>query len=108
MTPKMLGSISKLQFNHRAILFILFILSLVPVAISAEELSFPTEVTETLDKAGDNRGNLEKVLRHYASEGDSLKLEAAYYLIGNMTGHRYASYSLEVTAEAEIALNVLD
>ena len=42
--------------------------------------------------AGDNRGELERVLGHYSrEEGDSLKLRAAYFLIENMPGH----YSLE-------------
>ena len=35
--------------------------------------------------AGDNRAELERVLAHY--EGDSLKLEAAKFLIRNMPGH---------------------
>ena len=40
---------------------------------------------EALAFAGDNRPELEKVLAHY--EGDSLKLEAAKFLIRNMPGH---------------------
>lgn len=40
---------------------------------------------EALQFAGDNRAQLEQVLAHYA--GDSLKLQAARYLIENMPGH---------------------
>lgn len=35
--------------------------------------------------AGDNQGELEKVLEHYA--GEPMKLEAARFLIENMPGH---------------------
>lgn len=38
--------------------------------------------------AGENRGELEKVLQHYSRQkADSLKLRAARFLIGNMPGH---------------------
>lgn len=40
---------------------------------------------QALQFAGDNRGELEKVLAHYAN--DSLKLAAARFLITNMPGH---------------------
>ena len=40
---------------------------------------------QALELAGSNRCELEKVLEHYAD--DSLKLEAAKFLIRNMPGH---------------------
>ena len=40
---------------------------------------------EALEKAGNNRTELEQVLAHYA--GDSIKLEASKYLIRNLPGH---------------------
>lgn len=40
---------------------------------------------QALQFAGDNRGELEKVLAHYAN--DSLKLAAARFLVTNMPGH---------------------
>lgn len=40
---------------------------------------------ESLKESGKNRPELEKVLAHYAN--DSLKLQAAYFLISNMPGH---------------------
>lgn len=47
------------------------------------------EALETaLKLAGDNRGELEKVLDHYSRyPADSLKLQAAEFLIANMPGH---------------------
>lgn len=50
-----------------------------------------------LHAAGENSPELEKVLEHYASEGDSLKFAAAKWLIGNMPGHY--SYSDSKCAE---------
>ena len=45
----------------------------------------PDRLEKALAAAGDNRQELEAVLTHY--EGDSLKLEAAKFLIINMPGH---------------------
>ena len=49
-------------------------------------------VERALALAGENRMELEKVIEHYSQDaGDSLKLRAARFLIGNMPGH----YTLE-------------
>lgn len=69
---------------------------------------YPPDVVESLAAAEDNRAELETVITHYLGEGDSLKLAAAYYLIGNMEGHCYATYSLKDTAGNEIDFDVLD
>ena len=42
------------------------------------------EVKDTLTQAGNNREALFKVIQHYAQPADSLKREAAFFLIGNM------------------------
>lgn len=50
------------------------------------------ELENALKLAGENRGELEKVLYHYSQNpSDSLKLQAATFLIENMPGH----YTLE-------------
>ncbi len=56
---------------------------------------YDKDVRNALLYAGDNRGELEKVIEHYSkNENDAQKLEAAFYLIGNMTWHR--SYPAEL------------
>lgn len=50
-----------------------------------------SEVEQTLSQAGENRNELFKVIRHYQSDKDSLKLKAALFLIENMTGKLYYS-----------------
>ena len=67
---------------------------------------WPDAVQKALEQAGDHRGELEQVLRHFAD--DSLKLQAAYYLIANMPGHGYVEYALYDTSGAEVPFNVLD
>lgn len=69
---------------------------------------YPPAVRQALQKAGSNRVELEKVLKHYSQPQDSLKLKAAYYLIGNMPGHGYMTYVLKDTAGKEVPFNVLD
>ncbi|MCK4460499.1 MAG: transglutaminase domain-containing protein, partial [candidate division Zixibacteria bacterium] len=44
----------------------------------------PVEVSSAIEAAGDNGAELEKVITHYRTAGDTLKLEAALFLIGNM------------------------
>ena len=46
-------------------------------------------IEEALSRAGDNRGELLRVLQHYEERGDSLKLRAAEFLIGNMVGRGF-------------------
>lgn len=71
------------------------------------ESSYPPEVAEAIESAGDNAAQLEKVIEHY-SQGDSLKLQAAYYLIRNMGDHCYVRYAMIDTSESEIDFNVMD
>jgi len=47
----------------------------------------PSKLEEALKLSGSNRAQLEKVLQHYSSPADSLKLQAALFLIENMPGH---------------------
>lgn len=64
--------------------YIVFII-LLCVSITACDRSHDPLLEEALEIAGENRSELEQVLAHYAD--DSLKLEAAKYLIRYMPGH---------------------
>ena len=46
-----------------------------------------TNLRKSLDMAGDNRGELEKVLNHFKDDPDPLKYKAAKFLIKNMPYH---------------------
>lgn len=51
---------------------------------------YPEDVEQALKLAGDNRKELEAVITHYNQNlSDSLKLKAAYFLIGNMDDYVY-------------------
>lgn len=68
--------------------------------------NYPADVKSVLDKAGDNRGQLERVLQFYQS--DEQKLKAAYYLISNMEGHSFIISSLYDTNKIKIDFDILD
>jgi hypothetical protein len=70
--------------------------------------AWSVDARRTLARAGENRDELEKVLRHYQREGDPLKLEAAEFLIGNMDGHGYAVAALYDADKNEIEFDALD
>lgn len=56
---------------------------------------YPKEVRDALLLSGKNKSEIRKVLEHYSkSPADSLKLKAAYFLIGNMPGKYYYQGSL--------------
>ena len=61
-------------------------------------------IEDVLIAAGDNRTELEQVLEHYSDKGDSLKLEAAKFLIRNMLGH----YSYADTLSASHYYDAVD
>lgn len=47
-----------------------------------------SNLEQALEKSGENRDELEKVLNYFAArKGDSLKLKSAQFLIANMPGH---------------------
>ncbi|MDH3891687.1 MAG: transglutaminase-like domain-containing protein [candidate division Zixibacteria bacterium] len=66
----------------------------------------PDEVALAIDAAGDNGSELKSVIAHYQASDDSLKLRAAFFLIGNMEGHGWATYDLVDTVGNEIAFDV--
>ncbi|MDR2954689.1 MAG: discoidin domain-containing protein [Prevotella sp.] len=68
----------KNEFYFFSLLCIIFIFSVV-------SCSNKSHLEYALEKAGDNRIELEEVLSHY--QDDSLKLRAAIFLIENMPGH---------------------
>jgi len=83
-------------------------LSLIAMVAGCGQGPYPPDVAASLKAAGENRGELERVLAYYRDSGDSLKLKAAYYLIGNMEEHSYVTYRLVDTAGTEVEFNVLD
>jgi hypothetical protein len=68
----------------------------------------PPEVEAALVKAGDNRGQLERVLEHYERQGDHFELEAAEFLIANMDGHGSIVYGFFDEDGNEVAFDALD
>ena len=71
-------------------------------------LLMPENVLSVLEKAGNNRAELQKVFSHYHKAEDSLKLKAAYFLVGNMSDQAYVTFAVADTAGNEIGFNVLD
>ncbi|RME19945.1 MAG: transglutaminase domain-containing protein, partial [Candidatus Zixiibacteriota bacterium] len=69
--------------------------------------TYPPKVAAVLDAAGDNRPQLEQVIEHYRRSGDTLKLKAAYFLIGNLKDKSYVTYRLFDTSGATVSLDVL-
>ena len=78
------------------------------LVISCSMSPYPHNVISALREAGDNRAELEKVITHYQQDADTLKLKAAYFLIGNMSGHCFVDYTLVDTTGEAVEFNPLD
>ncbi|MDR1130334.1 MAG: hypothetical protein LBK96_05080 [Prevotellaceae bacterium] len=66
---------------------------------------YTPEINNVLQQAGDNRSELEKVLKHYSRRpADSLKLRAAEFLIENMQGKHSKYYDAPVESVAAVLL----
>ena len=78
------------------------------LSLSCTTSNYPPKVASALEKAGDNRPELEKSIAHYVQLGDSLKLEALYYLLSSIESHNYMTFELVDTSGNVIELNVLD
>lgn len=70
--------------------------------------SYPPKVEAALAAAGSNRDALEQVIEHYSQDPDTLKLQAACYLIANMPEHSFATYSLVDTTGDQVEFDVAD
>lgn len=90
----------------RKILPFVFVLFL--VGCGPHEFEPPENVKAVLELAGENRAELEKVIQHFVDNGEVIKEEAAYFLIGNMMEHGYAEFKLVDSVGANVSFNVLD
>ena len=77
-------------------------------ACSSAGNQYPDKVESNLQKAGTNRPELEKAIMHFKDIGDSLKLKAAYFLIGNMDIHYSENYYWQDSKEKRIPFNEFD
>ncbi len=93
--------------KYTAIITLLTTLAVGMGGIAAQPL-YPDDVVKALEKSGKNRGELEKVLAYCTASGDPLKLQAAYFLIGNMEGHSYVTYFLKDTVGNAVDFSALD
>lgn len=72
------------------------------------EFEPPEDVNTILELSGENRTELEAVINHFKEEGNVIKEEAAYFLIGNMKDHGYAVYELVDSSGKPVDFSVLD
>ena len=87
---------------------ILYFFIVILLSACQSHYKVPANVAEILQKSGNNRSELEKVIRHYQRPEDSLKLKAAYFLIGNMGQQSYIHYIVADTNGNDMHFNVLD
>ncbi len=85
------------------LILILFVISCGP-----RHFAPPENVTKILEMAGKNRVELEKVIQHYKDDGEVIKEEASYFLIGNMKDQGYAVYKMVDSTGKSVDFNVLD
>lgn len=87
-------------FMNKSLFFLLYV-SMLFISFSCNR-----ELDSALNKAGDNKSELEAVLEHYKNDPDTLKYGAAKFLIENMPYHySYTGKSIEAYDSAYLAMS---
>lgn len=94
--------------NSKVIFIVLTLALIISIFSGCSTSKYPPKVAASLEKAGGNRSELESAITHFSQPGDSLKLEAVYYLLANIESHNYRTFDLTDSAENVIEFNVLD
>jgi hypothetical protein len=87
--------------------FLCISIVLFAISVTAQPL-YPSKVEEILKQSKSNRHELEKVINHFQSKEDSLKLKAVYFLIANMDIHYADDYYWVDSSGKTIAFSELD
>ena len=86
--------------------FFCFLAIAIIMLSSVAMVSCDRRLDDALDMAGSNREELEKVLRHYEEDEDTLKYSAAKFLIENMSCHfSYSGECVEMLDKAYLAMS---
>jgi hypothetical protein len=72
--------------------FVIVVVILMVWSASIAQSPYPDSIQNVLNKAGGNKAELEKAIKHFSTAGDSLKLKAIYFLIANMDIHYSIDY----------------
>jgi len=88
--------------------FFVPLLLVIMASCGRREFKLPGNVTSILEKAGENRQELEKVIQHFKDSKEVIKEEAAYFLIGNLEDQGYAIFKLVDSTGTRVEFNVLD
>jgi hypothetical protein len=92
----------------KPILLLCCLLGIIPLSVFSQQSSlYPKEVEVVLKKAGKNRVELEKTIRHFKQSGDAQKLKATYFLIANMDIHQSVDYYWADKAGNKVPYNEL-
>jgi hypothetical protein len=76
--------------------------------LKSKKPGIPLDVVDIIQNTGFNRVELTKTIAKYFESGDSLKLQAAYFLIRNMKRQYSVEYQLIDSNENIIEINPLD
>ncbi len=85
---------------------LLILLAIFLVFSCQQKSKYSEAMQKVFTEAGNNKTELLKVLKHY--QKDSLKLQAATFLIENMLGHSYSKAKLVDTSKNIVPFDVLD
>ncbi len=91
---------------HKTAQSVIITSSLVFIAVGCAPRYGPA-VEAALNKSGENRSELERVLAHYSPRDEPLKHRAAAFLIANMPGHNYVVAGLYDKDKKEIDFDPL-
>jgi hypothetical protein len=77
-------------------------------SFSNAQKQYPEDVEAVLRQTPQNRAELERAIEYFLKQGDSLKIKAIYFLIGNMDIHNSVSYYWADSLGKRLSFNELD
>ena len=87
---------------------LLYCLILIFPVVSFGQHKYPDNVEAVLRQSKTNRIELEKAIDHFKKSGDSLKLQAIFFLVSNMDVHYSANYYWVDSSGNKVPYNELD
>ncbi|KAA3631803.1 MAG: transglutaminase domain-containing protein [Calditrichaeota bacterium] len=87
---------------------IIIVMILMAMVSTAAEYTLESEdIQNVLEKAGDNRVELEKAIAHYKDSPEIQKYDALLFLIANMEEQGFVTYRLFDTTGSDVDINVM-
>ena len=87
---------------------LIFQIILYLLILSCSKYNYPENIKQMLKDSGKNKKEIKKAIIYFQEKGDSLQIDALYFLLENLINHSYTEAALYDSNKVEITFNILD